>query len=259
MRAFKDKEFRNKFWSNHNLQQEFLRWRVQCVENEIKMLDFNPGGTSSVIYIIDVKNAPRPAINEIRWYFKKMLTMIYDNYPGVIHKTFIVNVPLWFLAAYAMNLTKIMQRNREKVVFLRSPKVTKNLLKSITPDNLIARYGGLKRENDDIEFSSDDKVLELNVRANTVEHIQIPANEVDMTITWDVTVVGSDVTYKEEFVPSDDCSYKVLLKKEERLRKNSTRNSFYIREPGDIVITIGNWSFKQRKVFYRSKSKPYTN
>lgn len=81
--------------------------------------------------------------------------------------------------------------------------------------------------------------------------------KVDMTITWDVTVVGSDVTYKEEFVPIDDCSYKVLLRKEEKWKKNSTRNSFYIREAGDIVITIRNWSFKHIKVFYRSKSKPY--
>lgn len=88
LRAFKEKEFRNKFWrSDKKLPYEFLRWRVHCVEKEIKMLDFNPGGTSSVIHIVDVKDAPRPAINEIRWYFKRIVAMIFENYPGVIHKT----------------------------------------------------------------------------------------------------------------------------------------------------------------------------
>lgn len=33
-------------------------------------------------------------------------------------------------------------------------------------------------ENDDVEFSSDDKVLEFKVRANTVDQIKIPANQV---------------------------------------------------------------------------------
>lgn len=80
--------------------------------------------------------------------------------------------------------------------------------------------------------------------------------QAEMTITWDVTVVGSDVTYKEEFVPNDDGSYRVLLQKESKIRTNSIRNSFYIREPGHILITIGNPTFKKRKLFYRTKTKP---
>lgn len=70
-----------------------------------------------------------------------------------------------------------------------------------------------------------------------------------------MTVVGDEVTYKEEFIPIDDCSYKVLIKKEKKMEKGA-RNSFYIREPGNIVITIGNGTFKKRKVFYRYNTKP---
>lgn len=76
-----------KFWKADNNLKEILRWRIQCVEKEIKMLDFNPGGINSIIHIIDMKNTPRPAIQEIRWFFRKMVTMIYENYPGVIHKS----------------------------------------------------------------------------------------------------------------------------------------------------------------------------
>lgn len=72
---------------------------------------------------------------------------------------------------------------------------------------------------------------------------------------WDVTVVGYEVSYKEEFIPDDDCSYNVLLQKEKKMRE-SARNSFYIYEPGKIVITIDNGASSQKKkIFIRHKSK----
>lgn len=68
-------------------------------------------------------------------------------------------------------------------------------------------------------------------------------------------MVGFEVTYKEEFVPDDDCSYKILI--QERKMGESIRNSFYIREPGKIVISIGNVSsYTKKKAFYRYKSRP---
>ena len=74
-------------------------------------------------------------------------------------------------------------------------------------------------------------------------------------MVWDATVVGFDVSYKEEFIPDDDCSYNVLLQNERKM-KESARNSFYIYEPGRIVITIDNATSKNKKIFFRNKSKP---
>lgn len=76
-----------------------------------------------------------------------------------------------------------------------------------------------------------------------------------MTLIWDITVAGSDVSYKEEFVPDDEGSYKIQLRKHRKLGEN-VRNSFYISEPGKIVITFDNSSFKKKRVLYRSKAKP---
>lgn len=76
-------------------------------------------------------------------------------------------------------------------------------------------------------------------------------------MVWDVTVVGWDVTYMEEFIPDDDCSYKILIRKEKKIEE-CVRNSFYINEPGKIVLTIENRTYKRKKVFYRSKIKPAT-
>ena len=81
------------------------------------------------------------------------------------------------------------------------------------------------------------------------------AKQAERIVTWDVAITGHDATYKEEFIPIDDCSYKVLLQKEKKMGE-VVRNSFYIREPGNIVINIANGTFKKKKVFYRYNSKP---
>lgn len=67
---------------------------------------------------------------------------------------------------------------------------------------------------------------------------------------WDVTVVGWNVSYKEEFIPDDEGSYTVLLQNQS-VDGSSTRNSFYISEPGKIVITVENGTYKKKKMFYR--------
>ncbi|CAA3024916.1 patellin-4-like [Olea europaea var. sylvestris] len=248
---FVDKKSGNQF---NEKREAFLNWRVHCLEKGMQNLDFKPGGVDSIVQITDLKNSPGHAMNEVRWISKKWLMLLHDNYPVIVHKNFIINVPGWFLALHALNLRLITQKSKNKFVFVKSSRVAETLLKYATPENLLVQYGGLMREND-TEFSIDDKVLEINARANTTEGIQIPVNEVDVTMTWDVTVVGYEVTYKEEFIPDDDCSYKILLQNEKKMG-GSVRNSFHIREPGKIVITIGNWTFKKKKVFYRYKSRP---
>lgn len=77
-----------------------------------------------------------------------------------------------------------------------------------------------------------------------------------MTVTWDLTVVGRDnITYKEEFVPEDECSYKILIRRMKKLDEG-VRNSFYINEPGKIVISFDNPTYKKKRVFYRTKIRP---
>lgn len=75
------------------------------------------------------------------------------------------------------------------------------------------------------------------------------------TVVWDLVVVGWGVSYKEEFVPEDECSYRVLIRKTKKLREG-VRGSFYINEPGEIVITVKNRSFGKKRVLYRTKLKP---
>ncbi|KAH6766790.1 hypothetical protein C2S52_017773 [Perilla frutescens var. hirtella] len=231
---------------------DYLRWRVVCVEKGVHNLNFRPGGVDSIVQIIDLKNAAGPATKELKLISKKMITLLHDHYPGLVHKNLIINVPSWFLTLNALNLRLITKRSKNKFIFVKPSRVIETLLKYATIENILVQYGGLRREND-TEFTSEDKVLEANIRASGTEIIQIPANEAGVTLTWDITVIGYEVTCKEEFVPDDDCSYKILL--EEKRMGESMRNSFYIREPGKIVISIVNASYTKKKAYYRYKSR----
>lgn len=77
------------------------------------------------------------------------------------------------------------------------------------------------------------------------------------TFIWDITVLGWDVNYKEEFVPTDECSYTIIVQKQKKLSSTEgpIRNTFRTNEPGKIVLTIENCSNKKKKVFYRNKVK----
>lgn len=76
-----------------------------------------------------------------------------------------------------------------------------------------------------------------------------------MTVYWDVSVTGSDVSCKEEFVPEDEGSYNVLVQKGTQVGR-MTSNLFHVYEPGKILITFVNPTSKNRKIFYRYKLKP---
>ncbi|KAL6564100.1 hypothetical protein OROHE_005340 [Orobanche hederae] len=233
--------------------QQYLRWRVLCVEKGIQYLNFRPGGVNSIIQVIDLENSMKPAKKEVKMICKKMITLLHNYYPGLVYKNLIINVPSWFMTLNALNLRLITQKSRNKFIFVKPSKVTETLLKYATAENILVRYGGLRREND-TEFSTDDKVLEVNIRANSTEYIQIPINETGVTVTWDVTVVGFEVSYKEEFIPEDECSYRILL--QEKKMGEGIRNSFHIREPGKIVMTVVNGSYTKKKAFYRYKIRP---
>lgn len=232
--------------------QQYLRWKVLCIEKGIQNLNFTPGGASSIIQVIDLENSIRPAKQEAKMIYKKMISLLQNYYPGLVYKNLIINVPSWFFTLNTLNLRLITQKSRNKFIFVKPSKVTETLLEYATPENIPVQYGGLRREID-TEFSTEDKVLEVNIRANSTDQIQIPINEGGVTVTWDVTVVGYNVLYKEEFIPDDDCSYIILLQ-EKKLVEN-TRNTFHIREPGKIVMTIANGSFSRKKAFYRFKIK----
>ncbi|PIA45382.1 hypothetical protein AQUCO_01700732v1, partial [Aquilegia coerulea] len=252
--AFKDNDLFRKAFGSEEKSKEFLRWRIQIMEKNIQALGFKSGGANSIVQITDLKNSPGPGTKDMRVTSKKAYMLLQENYPELIYKNILVNVPFWYYAYHSVSTRLLTQRMKSKFIFARPSKVTKTLLKFIPPENLPVQYGGLKRENDD-EFPPEYPVLETIVNPGCIDSIQVPIPEPGVTVVWDLTVVRLDVSYKEEFVPDDDCSYRIPIQMEKKM-SGSVRNSFYISEPGMILLTIDNSTFKKKKVLYRLKIKP---
>ena len=250
--VFKDKDVYKKTFGTQQKCDLFLRWRIQIMEIALKKLCFR-GGADGIIMVYDLKNAPIQGMKELSSISKKSLIMFQNYYPEIVYKHIVINAPFWFYTSQVLMARFMSQRSKNKFIFARPQMVTQILLKYIAPEHLPAQYGGLRRNNDQ-DFTPDDKVLELKIKANSVSTVEFPVNEAGVTIMWDITVVGWDVSYKEEFIPEDECSYNILLQNQ-NIVGDSTRNSFYISEPGKILITVENGNFKKKKMYYRSKTR----
>ncbi|KAL3344948.1 hypothetical protein AABB24_024078 [Solanum stoloniferum] len=249
-----DEEIYNKTFGTEEKRNQFLRWRVQLMEKGIQQLDFKAGGVSSLLQINDLKNSPGPSKKEVRVATKQAVDLLQDNYPEFVAKNIFINVPFWYYAVHSLLSPFLTQRTKSKFVFARPAKVTETLLKYIPIHEIPIQYGGLKREND-FEFTvSDCEASEILLKAGSTETIEIPAVDVESTFIWDVTIVGREVSYKEEFVPEDETSYTIIIQKDKKA-SSTIRNTFKNTEAGKVVLTIKNSSSKKKKAFYRHKIK----
>lgn len=255
--VFQDKELYQKTFGTEEKRQRFLRWRVRLLEKGIEQLSFSPGGVNSMVQITDLKNSPGPGKKELRQATKQALDLLQDNYPEFVARKIFINVPWWYLALSTMISPFITQRTKSKFVIARASRVTETLFKYISPEYVPVQYGGLNRENDQEFSGADGGVTELIIKAGTKQIIDIPATEVGTSLVWDLTVVGWEVSYKEEFIPSAEGCYTVIIQKEKKMaaQEEAVRNSFKIGEVGKVVLTIDNLSSRKKKLIYRSKVK----
>ncbi|KAE7996032.1 hypothetical protein FH972_000781 [Carpinus fangiana] len=254
--VFDSEELYQKTFGTDEKRRQFLRWRCQLMEKGIQKLDLKPGGASSLIQINDLKKSPGPAKKELRIATKQAIGIFQDNYPELVAKNIFINVPFWYYALNALISPFLTQRTKSKFVVARPARVTETLLKYISVEEIPVNYGGFKREND-FEFSvKDGSVSELILKAGSTEIIEIPALEVGTTLVWDLTVLGWEVNYKEEFVPVDEGSYTIIVQKAKKMgsQEGPIRNSFIANEPGKVVLTIENMSSKKKRVLHRCKA-----
>lgn len=254
--AFESEELYQKIFGTEEKRSEFLRWRCMLMEKGIQKLNLKPGGVTSLLQINDLKNSPSPSKKELRVATKQTVAMLQDNYPEMVAKNIFINVPFWYYALNALLSPFLTQRTKSKFVVARPNKVTETLIKYIPIEEIPIQYGGFKRENDS-EFSSQDVAAsELILKAGSTATIEIPALEVGNTVCWDLTVLGWEVSYKEEFVPTDERSYTIIVQKGKKMgsQEGPIRNTFRNNEPGKVVLTVENTSNKKKRVLYRYKT-----
>ncbi|OIV98121.1 hypothetical protein TanjilG_25986 [Lupinus angustifolius] len=252
---FQNKEVYKKTFSDEEKREKFLRWRIQFLEKSIRKLDFTPGSVSTIVQVNDLKNSPGPGKWELRQATKQALHLLQDNYPEFVAKQVFINVPWWYLAVNRMISPFLTQRTKSKFVFAGPPKSAETLLRYIAPEQLQVKYGGLSKDG---EFGSNDVVTEITVRPAAKHTVEFSVTE-NCVLSWELRVIGWDVSYGAEFVPSTEGSYTIIIQKARKVASSEepvVYNSYKVGEPGKIVLTIDNESSKKKKLLYRLKTKP---
>ncbi|KAK7350769.1 hypothetical protein VNO77_09708 [Canavalia gladiata] len=252
---FQNKELYKKTFSDEEKRQRFLKWRIQFLEKSIRKLDFTPGGISTIVQVNDLKNSPGPGKWELRQATKQALHLLQDNYPEFVAKQVFINVPWWYLAVNRMISPFLTQRTKSKFLFAGPSKSAETLLRYIAAEQLPVKYGGLSKDGD---FGISDAVTEITVRPAAKHTVEFPVTE-NCVLSWELRVIGWDVSYGAEFVPSSEGSYTVIIQKARKVASSEEpviSNNYKIGEPGKVVLTIDNQSSKKKKLLYRLKVKP---
>ncbi|MBA0843701.1 hypothetical protein Goarm_000867, partial [Gossypium armourianum] len=241
---FQNKELYQNTFADEEKRSKFLRWRIQFLEKSIRKLDFSPNGISTIVQVNDLKNSPGPGKRELRQATNQALHLLQDNYPEFVAKQVFINVPWWYLAFNMMISPFLTQRTKSKY---------------IAPEQVPVQYGGLSRDGEQ-EFTVADAATEVTIKPATKHNVEFPVTE-KSTVVWEVRVVGWDVNYGAEFVPTAEDGYTVIVSKTRKVGpadETAISNSFKTGEPGKIVLTIDNQTTKKKKLVYRSKAKPYS-
>ncbi|XP_015058333.1 patellin-3-like [Solanum pennellii] len=256
--AFQDNELYQNTFADKEKMDKFLRWRIQFMEKSIRNLDFSPDGICTFVQVIDLKNSPGLYLykKELRQATNRALQLLQDNYPEFVAKQVFINVPWWYPAYYRMINALFTTRTKSKFVFAGASRSAETLFKYIVPEQVPVQYGGLSREGEQ-EFTIADSATEDTVKPASKHTIEFPVTE-KSNFVWEARVVGWDVCYGAEFVPSAEGGYTIIVEKSRKIAAaNETviTNNYTAPEAGKMVLTFDNQTSKRKKLVYRSKAK----
>ncbi|CAD5313467.1 unnamed protein product [Arabidopsis thaliana] len=249
-------EFQNKeIFSDKEKLSKFLKWRIQFQEKCVRSLDFSPEAKSSFVFVSDFRNAPGLGQRALWQFIKRAVKQFEDNYPEFVAKELFINVPWWYIPYYKTFGSIITSpRTRSKMVLSGPSKSAETIFKYVAPEVVPVKYGGLSKDS---PFTVEDGVTEAVVKSTSKYTIDLPATE-GSTLSWELRVLGADVSYGAQFEPSNEASYTVIVSKNRKVGLTDEpviTDSFKASEAGKVVITIDNQTFKKKKVLYRSKTQ----
>ncbi|KAH0911695.1 hypothetical protein HID58_035016, partial [Brassica napus] len=254
-------EFQNKeIFSDKEKLNKFLKWRIQFQEKCVRSLDFSPEAKSSFVFVSDFRNAPGLGKRSLWQFIRRAVKQFEDNYPEFVAKELFINVPWWYIPYYkTFGNIIISPRTRSKMVLAGPSKTAETIFKYVAPEVVPVKYGGLSKES---PFAVEDGVTEAVVKSSAKHIIELPCFRGIMmdgsTLSWELRVLGADVSYGAQFEPTNEASYTVIVSKNRKIGLTDEpviTDSFKAGEPGKIVITIDNNTFKKKKVIYRFKTQ----
>ncbi|KAL1542807.1 Patellin-3 [Salvia divinorum] len=257
--AFQDKELYNNTFGDAEKRGKFLRWYILLLERNIRKFDFSPDSICTIVQITDLKNLPGLILfkKDFRQATNEALQLLQDNYPEFVAKQVFINVPWWYVAYNRLISPFLTQRTKSKFVFAGPTKTAETLFKYIAPEHVPVQYGGLSKEGE-AEFTTADSATEETIKPASKHTVELPVTEA-CTLVWEVRVVGWEVCYGAEFVPSAEGGYTWVVQKSRKIVPGDEQVvgcSFKIGETGKVVLTFDNQASKKKKLLYRFKTKP---
>ncbi|XP_057793640.1 patellin-3-like [Salvia miltiorrhiza] len=257
--AFQDKELYNNTFGDAEKRSKFLRWYILLLEKNIRKFDFSPDSICTIVQITDLKNLPGLILfkKDFRQATNEALQLLQDNYPEFVAKQVFINVPWWYVAYNRLISPFLTQRTKSKFVFAGPTKTAETLFKYIAPEQVPVQYGGLSKEGE-TEFTTADSAIEETIKPTGKHTVELPITEA-CTLIWEVRVVGWEICYGAEFVPSVEGGYTWIVHKSRKIGPGDEQVvgcSFKIGETGKVVLTFDNQTSKKKKLLYRFKTKP---
>ncbi|GAB4861465.1 hypothetical protein Ancab_036667 [Ancistrocladus abbreviatus] len=252
---FQNKELYQNTFSDAEKQKKFLKWLVQFLEKTVRELDFSPTGISSLVLVNDLKNWPGYGKRELYKVTNKFLLLLQDNYPEFVARQLCINVSWWYLAYTWVYLSVFTPRSKSKFVFAGPSKTAETLFKYIAPEHVPVQFGGHSRAGE-LEFTTSDPVTEVNIKPSSKHTVEFSFTE-PCVLVWELRVVGWDVNYEAQFVPTE--GYTVLVSKPRKMTLADEPlicDSYKVVEPGKLILTVDSQVYKKKKLLYRSKIKP---
>ncbi|KAL9234607.1 hypothetical protein vseg_009461 [Gypsophila vaccaria] len=253
---FQDKELYHNTFADADKRAKFLKWLIRFLEKIIRDLDFSPKGVNSIVLVNDLKNSPGYGKRDVSKIIDKFLVILQDNYPEFVAKQLCINTSWWYVAYYWIYLTVFTPRSKSKFVFASPSKTPETLFKYIAPEHVPVQYGGHSKIGEN-EFTSADPVTEVTIKPGTKHPIEFAFSEA-AEFVWELRVIGWDVNYAAEFMPSKEGGYTLNISKPKKVAPTEDpviSDTFKVTEAGKVVITIDNQSSKKKKLLYRSKVK----
>ncbi|PWA86431.1 hypothetical protein CTI12_AA062950 [Artemisia annua] len=269
------KTIRDNYLGNAENFQKFIRWRVQLLEKAIKMLDFKPGGSNSITQVVSFCNgfggyfnpATKPFSHNIpdlddflnvvsiesKVNSNRILSILEDNYPGMISYQIILDVPWYLNILVSVRARYFARKHMLKCVMAEQGNIFETLFKYIKAEHIPYFHGGMDDPIlDDVRMPryKEPVISEFKINGGEKLDVQIDGIVKGAKVTWQAVGGGWDMEYHAKFVPDANPNLAIVVKEPSKMKRKAIlwHDSYTAEEAGKIVLVFDNTPNKNREV-----------
>lgn len=219
---------------------KFVRWRISVLEKALAVADFESGG-EKITFVNDWAGCGLFLDSKINESQKRLTALMRSYYPECVEYRISVNVPP--LKELFNDIVSFIAPSGNIVV--STPKVRPTLLSVISPDSIIAEFGGF----DPVPEGIESVVNAVVVVPGKTFSAEVPANKGD-TVLYSYICREGDVSGSYGFKKEGK---RFLDDKNTIAKKDTGKGSYVVEKKGAFVISFANEDpVGEKTVFYRA-------